>query len=83
MKASISRFIQRTKPYRLAVAFACAFTVAVGVAWAQTRIDPSGANATRYQEMLDAMEDSQFATFCRRMRDDEDTHFYLEVVPHR
>ena len=44
MKASISRFIQRTKPYRLAIALVCAFTAAIGVAWAQTRIDPSGAS---------------------------------------
>ncbi|HNF63844.1 MAG TPA: integrating conjugative element protein, partial [Rhodocyclaceae bacterium] len=45
MKASISRFIQRARSYRLAVALACTFTAAVGVAWAQTRIDPSGASA--------------------------------------
>ena len=32
------------RSYRLAVALACAFTAAVGVAWAQTRIDPSGAS---------------------------------------
>ena len=44
MKAPISRFIQRARPYRLAVALACAFTAAVGVAWAQTRIDPSGVS---------------------------------------
>jgi len=44
MKASISRFIQRAKPYRLAIALACAFTAAIGVAWAQTRIDPSGTS---------------------------------------
>jgi len=44
MKAPISRFIQRVRPYRLAVALACAFTAAVGVAWAQTRIDPSGVS---------------------------------------
>ena len=44
MKASISRFIQRARSYRLAVALACTFTAAVGVAWAQTRIDPSGAS---------------------------------------
>ena len=44
MNASISRFIQRTKPYRLAIALVCAFTAAIGVAWAQTRIDPSGVS---------------------------------------
>ncbi|QKS31660.1 MAG: integrating conjugative element protein [Candidatus Accumulibacter similis] len=44
MKTSLSRLAQCAKLYMLSIALACAFTAAVGVAWAQTRIDPSGVS---------------------------------------
>jgi integrating conjugative element protein (TIGR03755 family) len=43
MKASLSHFAQRVRPYTLTLALACTVTVA-GVAWAQTRINPSGVS---------------------------------------
>ncbi|MCB2028855.1 MAG: integrating conjugative element protein, partial [Rhodoferax sp.] len=46
MKASLLQFFQRAKPHALSVALACAVTAAAGVAWAQTRISPSGVNVT-------------------------------------
>lgn len=46
MKASLSRFAQRARPYALSIALACAVTAAAGVAWAQTRISPTGVGVS-------------------------------------
>ncbi len=46
-------------------------------------LDPTGANAKRYKDILAGMSDAQFETFCRRMKNDEDFHFYLEAVPYK
>ena len=46
MKASLSRFAQRARPYALSIALACAVTAAAGVAWAQTRITPTGVGVS-------------------------------------
>ena len=43
MKASLSHFTQRVRPYAMTIVLACTVTVA-GVAWAQTRINPSGVS---------------------------------------
>ena len=42
----ISRLAQRAKPYTLSIALACAITAAAGVAWAQTRINPTGVGVS-------------------------------------
>ena len=46
MKTSLSRFAQRARPYALSIALACAVTAAAGVAWAQTRISPTGVGVS-------------------------------------
>jgi len=46
MKTSLSRLVQRAKPYTLSIALACAVTAAAGVAWAQTRINPTGVGVS-------------------------------------
>ena len=46
MNASLSRLAQRAKRHALPIALFCAITTAVGVAWAQTRINPSGIGVT-------------------------------------
>jgi len=46
MKVFLSRFVQRAKPYTLSIALACAVTAAAGVAWAQTRINPTGVGVS-------------------------------------
>ena len=45
-------------------------------------LDKTGANRTRYLDMLKGMSDEQFDRFVRAFRSD-DNHFYLEVVPYK
>ena len=44
MNASLPDFLRRAKPHLRATLLVAAITLAVGVAWAQTRIDPSGVS---------------------------------------
>src|SRR5690606_30032303 len=37
---------QRAKPYTLSIVLACAVTAGAGVAWAQTRINPTGVGVS-------------------------------------
>ena len=46
MKTSFSHLAQRAKPYALSIALASAITAAAGVAWAQTRISPTGVGVS-------------------------------------
>ena len=46
MKASLSRLVQRAKPYVRPIVLVCTVTTAVGVAWAQTHINPSTVGVT-------------------------------------
>jgi hypothetical protein len=44
MKAILSHLSSCAQPYTLAAALVCGATAAAGVAWAQTRINPSGVS---------------------------------------
>jgi len=44
MNASLPDFLRRAKPHLRATLLVAVITLAVGVAWAQTRIDPNGVN---------------------------------------
>jgi integrating conjugative element protein (TIGR03755 family) len=44
MNASLPGFLRRAKPHLRAALLVVAITLAFGVAWAQTRIDPNGVN---------------------------------------
>ncbi|HNR82272.1 integrating conjugative element protein [Ottowia sp.] len=46
MKAALFRFLRRARPHALSIALGCAVTAAVGVAWAQTRIDPNSVSVS-------------------------------------
>lgn len=42
-------------------------------------LDPSGKNADKYKEIFKGMSDAQFEAFFRRMRDDPNNNFYVEM----
>jgi len=46
MKAALFRFLRRARPHALSITLGCAVTAAVGVAWAQTRIDPNSVSVS-------------------------------------
>ena len=46
MNASLPDFLRRAKSHLRATLLVAAITLVVGVAWAQTRIDPNGVNAS-------------------------------------
>ncbi|QDX81521.1 integrating conjugative element protein [Denitratisoma sp. DHT3] len=46
MNASLPDFLRRAKPHLRATLLVAAITLVVGVAWAQTRIDPNGVNVS-------------------------------------
>ena len=46
MQTSFLRLAQRAKPYTLSIVLACAVTAGAGVAWAQTRINPTGVGVS-------------------------------------
>ena len=46
MNASVPDFLRRAKPHLRATLLVAAITLVVGVAWAQTRIDPNGVNVS-------------------------------------
>ena len=46
MNASLPDFLRRAKSHLRATLLVAAITLAVGAAWAQTRIDPNGVNVS-------------------------------------
>ncbi|WP_176331683.1 integrating conjugative element protein [Burkholderia vietnamiensis] len=46
MKAALFRFLRRARPHALSITLGCAVTAAVGVAWAQTGIDPNSVSVS-------------------------------------
>ena len=46
MKAALFRFLRRARRHALSITLGCAVTAAVGVAWAQTRIDPNSVSVS-------------------------------------
>ena len=47
------------------------------------KLDRSGENTVRYKKLMDSMNDAQFETWMKKFATDEDTHFYLAVLPYK